>query len=186
MRSRAEILIKETTTSKHTFDVAQTKLPRLTGEGRGEVATRSADCHPELDSGSINAGRETFKAVGCIVMHQLTSPPDGGARGGSTRRETAHPFNILFSSPSLVLEFKTEPNSTKNLPAQGFRKQYIEQENNLPLSKGEDAVVLAQASYKCGVRVQPVGFQSVSEANKTIFHFPLSIFHSREVNYAKH
>jgi len=40
MRSRAEILIKETTTSKHTFDVAQPKLPRLTGEGRGEVATR--------------------------------------------------------------------------------------------------------------------------------------------------
>ena len=95
-------------------------------------------------------------------------------------------FNILFSSPSLVLEFKTEPISMKNLPAQGLRKQYIEQENNLPLSKGEDAVVLAQASYKCGVRVHPVGLQSVSEANKTIFHFPLSIFHSREVNHAKH
>ena len=141
MRSRAKNLIKETTTSKHTFDVAQTKLPLLTGEGRGEVVTR---------------------------------------------RETTHLFNILFSSPSLVLEFKTEPNSMKNLPAQGLRKQYIEQENNLPLSKGEDAVVLAQASYKCGVRVHPVGFHSVSEANKTIFHFPLSIFHSREVNYAKH
>ena len=27
----------------------------------------------------------------------------------------------------------------------------------LPLSEGEDAVVLASASYKCGVRVQPVG-----------------------------
>ena len=98
----------------------------------------------------------------------------------------SHPFNILFSSPSLVLEFKTEPISMKNLPAQGLRKQYIEQENNLPHSKGEDAVVLAQASYKCGVRVHPVGLHSVSEANKTIFHFPLSIFHSREVNYAKH
>ena len=56
----------------------------------------------------------------------------------------------------------------------------------IPLSKGEDAVVLAQASYKCGVRVHPVGLHSVSEANKTIFHFPLSIFHSREVNHAKH
>ena len=141
-----------------------TQLPLLTGEGRGEVATRSADCHPELDSGSINAGRETFKDKSLLT----------------------HPFNILFSSPSLVLEFKTKPISTKNLPAQGLRKQYIEQENNLPLSKGEDAVVLAQASYKCGVRVHPVGFHSVSEANKTIFHFPLSIFHSREVNHAKH
>ena len=164
MRSRAKNLIKETTTSRNTFDVAQTLLPRLTGEGRGEVATRRAHCHPELDSGSINAGKKSFKDKSLLI----------------------HPFNILFSSPSLVLEFKTEPISTKNLPAQGLRKQYIEQESNLPLSKGEDAVVLAQASYKCGVRVHPVGFHSVSEANKTIFHFPLSIFHSREVNYAKH
>ena len=116
MRSRAKNLIKETTTSRNTFDVAQPKLPRSTGEGRGDVATR---------------------------------------------RETAHLFNILFSSPSLVLEFKTEPISTKNLPAQGLRKQYIEQENNLPLSKGEDAVVLAQASYKSGVRVHPVGLNTV-------------------------
>ena len=38
---------------------------------------------------------------------------------------------------------------------------YIEQENNLPLSKGEDAVVLAQASYKSGVRVHPVGLNTV-------------------------
>ena len=100
MRSRAEILIKETTTSKHTFDVAQTKLPRLTGEGRGEVATRRAYCHPELDSGSINAGKKSFKdksltAVGCISMHQLTSPPDGGVRGGSTRREKCSLFPFL-------------------------------------------------------------------------------------------
>ena len=127
-----------------------------------------------------------YRAVGCISMHQLISSPDRQVRGGLTRRETAHLFNILFSSPSLVLEFKTEPINTKQIPAQGLRKQYIEQENNLPLSKGEDAVVLAQASYKCGVRVHPVGLHSVSEANKTIFHLPLSIFHSREVNYAKH
>ena len=119
MRSRAEILIKETTTSKHTFDVAQPKLPRLTGEGRGEVATHRADCHPELDSGSINAGRETFKDKSLLT----------------------YPFNILFSSPSLVLEFKTEPINTKQIPAQGLRKQYIEQENNLPLSKGEDRML---------------------------------------------
>ena len=102
MRSRAENLIKETTTSKHTFDVAQPKLPRLTGEGRGEVATRRAYCHPELDSGSINAGRETFKAVGCILMHQLISPPDGGARGGSSRRvpscERSEQNNFPFST----------------------------------------------------------------------------------------
>ena len=143
MRSRAKNLIKETTTSRNTFDVAQL-LPSPTG------------------------GR--WAKLGW----------------GTARRETAHLFNILFSSPSLVLEFKTEPISTKNLPAQGLRKQYIEQENNLPLSKGEDAVVLAQASYKCGVRVHPVGLQSVSEANKTTFHFPLSIFHSREVFHAKH
>ena len=130
----------------------------------GGVTSRRAHCHPKLDSGSINAGRKSFEDKSLLT----------------------HLFNILFSSPSLVLEFKTDPISTKNLPAQGLRKQYIEQENNLPLSKGEDAVVLAQASYKCGVRVHPVGLHSVSEANKTIFHFPLSIFHSREVYYAKH
>ena len=67
------------------------------------------------------------------------------------------PFNILFSSPSLVLELKAEPIKTKQPPAQGLRKQYIEQENNLPLSKGEDAVLLAQASYKCGEGVYSVG-----------------------------
>ena len=130
----------------------------------GEGLSCRADCHPEPDSGSINAGRKSFEDKSLLT----------------------HLFNILFSSPSLVLELKTEPISTKNLPAQGLRKQYIEQENNLPLSKGEDAVVLAQASYKCGVRIHPVGFHSVSEANKTIFHFPFSIFHSREVKHAKH
>ena len=158
-KSINKILIKETTTSKYSFDVAQL-LPSPTG---GRWA--------KLGWGTARKG-----AVGCISMHQLTSPPDGGARGGSSRRETAHLFNILFSSPSLVFELKAEPIKTKQPPAQGLRKQYIEQEqhlplskgvvgcismhhsqNNLPLSKGEDAVVFAQASYKCGVRVYPVG-----------------------------
>ena len=37
----------------------------------------------------------------------------------------------------------------------------IDVAKSFPLSKGEDAVVLAQASYKCGVRVHPVGLNTV-------------------------
>ena len=42
-------------------------------------------------------------------------------------------FNILFSSPSLVLKAKIEQTDLDKNPAQGLKKQYIEQTQTIPL-----------------------------------------------------
>ena len=42
-------------------------------------------------------------------------------------------FNILFSSPSLVLVIKIEQTDLDKNPAQGLKKQYIEQTQTIPL-----------------------------------------------------
>ena len=62
----------------------------------------------------------------------------GGCRV-ATGRVVIPLFNILFSSPSLVLKAKIEQTDLAKNPAQGLRKQYIEQtQNPLPqLEEGE-------------------------------------------------
>ena len=60
-------------------------------------------------------------------------------------------FNILFSSPSLVLETKTEQTDLDKNPAQRLRKQYIEQTQTLlpQLVEGWDVETARRETWRC-------------------------------------
>ena len=75
--------------------------------------------------------------------------------------DTYRVFKVLPSEPSLVIKLDALNTELQYHPAQGFRIQYLEpkgcKQSVLPLSKGEDRILLEQSeSLKFLVRVNPV------------------------------